>query len=89
MVLTVEGLQSGRPTVTHHRIDADHSNSYEAWKKLGSPQEITPAQYAALEKAAALTTLGAATRETVEAGRLELSFALPRQAVSLVTIEYD
>ena len=89
VTLTVAGLSSGRPTVTHYRIDGDHSNSYEAWKKMGSPQDVTPAQYAALEKAAALRTLGAAARQSITAGRLELSVALPRQAVSLVKIEYN
>ena len=33
-------------TVTQYRIDADHSNSYEAWKKMGSPQTPTTAQIA-------------------------------------------
>ena len=89
VTLTVAGLSSGRPTVTHYRIDGDHSNSYEAWKKMGSPQDVTPAQYAALEKAAALVTLGAPARQSITAGRLELSVALPRQAVSLVKIEYN
>lgn len=89
VALNVEGLSPGRPTVTHYRIDADHSNSYEAWKRMGSPQEVSPEQYVALDKAAALRTIAPPAREPVKAGRLELSFALPRQAVSLVTIEYD
>ena len=24
--------------MTHQRVDGEHSNAYEAWKKMGSPQ---------------------------------------------------
>jgi xylan 1,4-beta-xylosidase len=89
VALKVEGLSPGRATVTHYRIDADHSNSYEAWKRMRSPQDVSPEQYAALEKAAALTTIGAPARQLIKAGTLELSFRVPRQAVSLITVEYN
>jgi xylan 1,4-beta-xylosidase len=89
VALKVEGLSPGRATVTHYRIDADHSNSYEAWKRMRSPQDVSPEQYAALEKAAALTTIGAPARQLIKAGTLELSFPVPRQAVSLITVEYN
>jgi hypothetical protein len=29
---------AGRATITHDRIDDDHSNSYAAWLKMGPPQ---------------------------------------------------
>jgi len=51
---------NGKPALTHHRIDRDHSNAYEVWKKMGSPQKPTPQQYAELEKAGQLQTLGTA-----------------------------
>ena len=40
--LTLEGMPDGRPLVTHYRVDADHSNAYEKWKKAGSPQPPPP-----------------------------------------------
>ena len=49
--LTIEGLPNGKPMLTHYRIDRDHSNAYEAWKKMGSPQKPTQQQTAELEKA--------------------------------------
>ena len=82
------GAADGRPTVTHYRVDQDHSNSYEAWKKMGSPQAPTPAQYAELEKAGKLQTLGSAERVRVERGELKLTFQLPRQGVSLLKVAY-
>ncbi len=88
IALTIEGARPGRPTVTHYRVDGQHSNAYEAWKNMGSPQPPDARQYAALEKAGHLQTLGRAERRRVEKGRLHLTFALPRQGVSLVKIDY-
>ena len=88
VALTVEGLAPGQPRVTHYRVDPEHSNSYEAWKKMGSPQQPTASQYAALEKAGRLTRLGSPSRMRTKDERLELSFVLPRQAVSLIEIAY-
>jgi xylan 1,4-beta-xylosidase len=86
--VTIDGMVAGRPTLTHYRIDAEHSNAYEAWKKMGSPQEPTRSQYADLEKAGKLQVLGRPERLTVKDGRLDVSVALPRQAVSLLKIDY-
>src|SRR6185369_461254 len=43
--LTVSGLGAGRVLVTHYRVDGEHSNSYEAWKKMGSPPMPSTEQY--------------------------------------------
>ena len=32
--LNIKGVPVARPTLEHYRIDADHSNAYEAWKKM-------------------------------------------------------
>ena len=42
----------------HFRIDRDHSNAFEAWKRLGSPAQPTPAQYDELERSSQLALLG-------------------------------
>jgi xylan 1,4-beta-xylosidase len=86
--LTMEGLPDGRPLVTEYRVDADHSNAYEAWKKAGSPQKPDVAQYRDLERAGHLQVLGTPARSRITAGRLSLTLTLPRQAVSLLTIKY-
>ena len=44
-------------SVRHYRIDDTHSNAFTAWKKMGSPQQPTPEQYAALEAAGQLQEL--------------------------------
>jgi xylan 1,4-beta-xylosidase len=81
--LSVEGLSERRVTVEHNRIDADHSNAYEAWKRMGSPQTPTPAQYAQLEKSGQLAQIAPPQTLDVEGGRVRLTYALPRQGVSL------
>jgi xylan 1,4-beta-xylosidase len=86
--LTLDGIPDGRPSLAHYRVDRDHSNSYEAWKKMGSPQPPTSAQHAQLERAGRLEMLRAPERVRVVDGRLRLTFALPRQGVSLLTIDY-
>lgn len=86
--LTIDGAPDGNPTVTHYRVDGDHSNSYEVWKKMGSPQQPTAAQYAQLEKSGRLATLERPRRVRSANGQLALSFTLPRQGVSLLKIDY-
>jgi xylan 1,4-beta-xylosidase len=91
VTLTLEGLglKAGSAKLTHYRIDAAHSNAYTAWQKIGSPATPTAAQYAALEKAAALATLeGAPKTIAVKDGSATLPITLPRQAVSLVVVEW-
>jgi xylan 1,4-beta-xylosidase len=86
--LIVSGAGAGRPSMHHYRIDRDRSNSYDAWKRMGSPQPPTAAQYAELEKAGKLQTLGAPSRVSVERGELRTTFSLPRQGVSLLEFVY-
>ncbi len=88
IALTIDGAADGRPAVTEYRVDRQHSNAYETWKAMGSPQPPDPKQYAQLEKAGQLTRLGAPVRRRVDRGRLEIPLTLPRQAVTLLTIKY-
>ena len=36
--LTIAGVPAASVKLAHYRVDRDHSNTYEAWKKMGSPQ---------------------------------------------------
>ena len=86
--LTIEGLPNGRATMTHYRVDKAHSNSYERWKAMGSPQKPTPAQYSELEKSGQLATLAAPAPVTIRDGRVTMTFPLPRHGVSLVKVTW-
>lgn len=87
--LELSGLPSGKNhvTVRQFRIDAEHSNAYEVWKRMGSPQSPTREQIAHLEQAGRLAQMGAPTRVNVQDGTLRYTVKLPRQAVALLEIE--
>jgi xylan 1,4-beta-xylosidase len=82
------GATAKRALVKHYRIDREHSNSYEAWKAMGSPANVSPEQYALLEKAAALKMVASPRYIDVKSAKAELNFALPRQGVSLVEVSW-
>ena len=84
--LIVEGLHFPIATLRHYRIDQEHSNAFTIWKKMGSPQQPSPEQYAQLEKSGQLALFDAPRSLQVANARLTLSFRLPRQAVSLLVV---
>ena len=84
--LTLKNLPMSTATLTHYRIDDEHSNAYEAWKKMGSPQNPDSAQIAALEKEGQLQMLGKPEKINIKAGQYKMELLLPRQGVSLIKI---
>jgi len=74
---------AGRVSLRQFRIDQDYSNAYTAWKRTGSPQQPTPQQYAALEAAGQLQSIGSPQWLTVHNGSAEIHFDLPLQGLSL------
>lgn len=86
--LSLSGLPAGRPRLTHYRVDREHGNAYETWKRMGSPQQPTAQQYAELERAGQLQTLTEPERVAVVDGRVVVRFSLPRQGVSLVKLTW-
>ena len=81
-------VQAGQARLTQYRIDADHSNAFTAWQRLGSPAQPSPEQYAQLEQAGRLAVLGSPEDMQVENRRVVAKFTLPRQAVSLLVLEW-
>jgi xylan 1,4-beta-xylosidase len=86
--MVVGGIPARRVMVTHYRIDNEHSNSYEVWKKMGSPQNPTAEQIAQLEAAGQLAMYTSPRWADVEGGCLSMNFPLPRQGVSLVRLTW-
>lgn len=86
--LTIDGVPVDRAIVEHYRIDADHSNAYEAWKKMGSPARPSTDQYHALERAGQLERLEPPRALEARGASVTVMFELPRQAVSLLKITW-
>lgn len=89
--LAIGGLPAGvrEASLTHYRIDESHSNAYGAWRRMGSPVAPTRDQYSELEAASELGRIDAPSSIAVSRGTATLRFTLPRQAVSLVTIDWQ
>jgi xylan 1,4-beta-xylosidase len=75
-------------TLTHERIDDRHSNAYAAWQRMGSPVAPTREQYQELKAAGALAALEEPAHVPTSNGTATLRFKLPRQAVSLLVLEW-
>ena len=88
VTVSFKGVSSRMVLLTHYRIDQEHSNSFTAWKKMGSPQNPSPEQIAALEKAGQLEMLGSPQWVKVKDGAVISQFNLPRQGVSLIKISW-
>jgi xylan 1,4-beta-xylosidase len=86
--LAIRGIPARTVRITHDRIDAGHSNAYDAWKRLGSPQPPSPEQYKTLERDGRLQRLEPERRAGVTAGETRIAFTLPRQGVSLVRLSW-
>jgi xylan 1,4-beta-xylosidase len=86
--LSLGGIPAKSVTLTHYTIDDEHSNSYEAWKKMGSPQNPNTTQIKELEKAGQLQTQANPKKMQVKNGNLEVNITLPQQAVSLLKIDW-
>ena len=80
----------GSVRLAHYRIDENHSDAFTVWKRQGSPAAPDAGQYAELEKAGQLARLaGGPESLPVDHGSATLGFLLPRQAVSLLVLEWD
>jgi xylan 1,4-beta-xylosidase len=80
---------NGDVKLTQYRIDANHSNSYEAWLRMGSPLPLSETQFAELEKAGQLAELEPPKNLRVNDEKLDLKFPLPRQAVALLVLTWN
>jgi xylan 1,4-beta-xylosidase len=78
----------GEAALEHFRVDEEHSNSFTAWKKLGSPQSPTAEQYGKLLEAGKLARLAGPANVLVQKGQAKLKFSLPRRGVSLLVIRW-
>jgi xylan 1,4-beta-xylosidase len=91
VTLTLAGLPAAArgARVTHYRVDETRSNAYGAWRRMGSPIAPNDKQYAELIESSKLATVDQASALSVTNGRGELRFALPRQGVSLLVVDWS
>jgi xylan 1,4-beta-xylosidase len=84
--VSVKGIPAKKVLLLHFAVDKEHSNSYELWKKMGSPANPTAEQISELEKSGQLQMIGSPTWVNVTNGELEIDLSLERQGVSLLKL---
>lgn len=88
VTIALQHIPAKRVLLHHYRIDSAHSNSYECWKRMGSPQHPTAAQVAELEAAGQLQLLTSPVWIDIKDPATVIRLSLPRQAVSLLRLSW-
>ena len=90
VTLALAGLPAAarNARVTHYRIDATHGNAYGEWKRMGSPLAPNETQYRRLIDASKLPVIDQPAQVSGGGGTSDLRFALPRQGVSLLVLDW-
>ncbi len=84
VALVISGVPNGRILLHHYRVDDEFSNSFEAWRKMGSPGRPDAEQYSQLEQSGQLHLLESPRWITSQQGSVRMEFPLPLHGVSLV-----
>jgi len=86
--LIINGIGKNKVLVSHYRVDQQFSNSFEVWKAMGKPQNVSTEQYKELERAGQLQLYDSPAWKDVINGKTVLKFDLPRQGVSLIQLTW-
>lgn len=87
VTVNLKGLPA-KVLMHQYRIDAEHSNSYEVWKKMGSPQNPSAEQIAQLEQAGQLDLYGSPQYIQTKNGEASIKVSMPRQAVGFLKFDW-
>ena len=85
--VTIKGIPAKAVTTKIYLIDSENSNSYEVWKKMGSPQNPSVEQISTLEKSGSLKCIDVQKR-IIKSGSTVVPLSLKRQAVALITVSW-
>jgi xylan 1,4-beta-xylosidase len=86
--VSINNIPAASIKLSQYRIDDAHSNAYEVWKKMGSPQNPTTEQIKALEKAGGLQQMNSAETLHIKDHSAQINIALPKQAVTLLKVSW-
>lgn len=86
--LVIKGVRKSKVLIHHYRVDKQFSNSFEKWKVMNKPQQITEEQYKELERAGQLQLYTSPEWKETKNGTAVLKFDLPGQAVSFIQLTW-
>ncbi|MFL5740682.1 MAG: GH39 family glycosyl hydrolase [Flavisolibacter sp.] len=81
-------LPAKKALLTYYLIDSEHSNSYEVWKKMGSPKNPTAEQIKELERAGQLQMKESPRWMAINNGTAEVHIKIERQGVALLKLQW-
>jgi xylan 1,4-beta-xylosidase len=84
--LVVDGLRGKEAVASEFRMDATHSNAYQAWQQMDSPDHPTDDQKRQLEKAGALEQTVPEHPVAFHDGKVNVAVSIPRQGVLLLRL---
>ncbi len=88
ITIDLTGPPDGNPKIIRTLIDEGHSNSFNAWLAMDSPQTPTAGQIRELEETSKLANANDKPAVKSADGRCEVSFPLARKGVTLVELEW-
>jgi xylan 1,4-beta-xylosidase len=86
--LTINGIPNDKVLLHHYRVDQQFSNSFEKWKAMGKPQQVSAEQYEELQRSGQLQLYTSPEWKKIKNGNVILEFDLPRQGVSLLRLSW-
>lgn len=86
--VTINGLTTNKVMIHHYRVDQHFSNSFEKWKQMGKPQEVTDAQYRELETSGQLQLYASPEWIKKSDNKFNIKFDLPAQGVSFIRMSW-
>jgi xylan 1,4-beta-xylosidase len=88
--LVLSGLPAEvkRGLLEHFRVDSGHSNTFTAWKEMGSPQSLSASESDRLQTSGQLQLLTSPEWVELKQGEMHLQFTLPRQGLSLLRLAW-
>ena len=84
----LQGIPAKKVLLQYYIIDDKNSNSYEEWKKMGSPQNPTAEQIKQLEMAGQLQMKTSPQWLNIVNGQYKTEIELKRQAVALLKLSW-
>ncbi len=86
--LILQGLTSNSITLNSYIVDENHSNAYNVWKKMGSPQQVSKKQFNELQRSGQLQKNVSDKRLKANNAALNYHLILPGQAVVLLKLSW-
>jgi xylan 1,4-beta-xylosidase len=86
--IIINNINSNKVLMHHYRVDHQFSNSFEKWKSMGKPQQVTDEQYQELERAGQLQLYISPEWIKADKGIVKLKFDLPQQGVSFIRLTW-